>query len=170
MNQINFSNNQSNEIIEFKNEFTKTDIKLLSDQFIESTMNGSIDVFQTADIISKLEFLLKEIRGNKQFVQFVTDELSIRGEGGKIELSNGTKIETIEGGIKYDFQSCNDIIWQSLVSLKESAEDQLKQREAFLKAVPSSGMKVIDESTGEMSEIFPPTKTSTTTYKVTLTK
>jgi hypothetical protein len=150
--------------------WSKTHIQQVAQQFIREHLDGNSDAFTTAEILAKIEFLLKEIRSNKDFVDYVVDELSKRGENGSIKRTDGTKIETIESGVKYDYSVCNDSMWVELRIKKDEIEQQMKNREEFLKKIPQSGMKTIDESTGEMVELFPPNKTSTTSFKVTIAK
>jgi hypothetical protein len=87
---------------------------------------------------------------------------------GKFETPSGGKIETMEGGTKYHYENCNDPIYQELLIEQDKLNERIKSRELFLKTIPVNGMDIRHED--ELVTIFPPYKTSTTTYKVTLAK
>lgn len=157
-------------LIHIKDNVTKSDIQKLAKDIVQDHLDNGLDVIQTADIMSKIEALLKEIRSNKDFVDYVTEQIIRRGEKGKVSLSNGTKIECCEVATKYDYAICNDHIWNTLNEKKKEIEEKIKERETFLKAVNPNGMTILDTDTGDISEILPPIKTSTSSYKVTLSK
>jgi hypothetical protein len=46
----------------------------------------------------------------------------------------------------------------------------IKKREAFCKAIDEKGEDFVNLETGEAYKVYPPYKTSTSTYKVTLAK
>lgn len=101
----------------------------------------------------------------KAFMDGVYDSVS------KLKTDNvllGAKFETSETGVKYDYTNCGDKIWDALVAQKETLEETIKEREKFLKTIPYEGLPTFDEKSGETSTLFPPSKVSTSTVKVTL--
>lgn len=78
----------------------------------------------------------------------------------------GCKIEVKEMGVKYDYSVCNDLEWNQVNELKKGYEISLKNRQEFLKALKKKET-IVNEETGEIMEIFPPIKTSTTSIAVT---
>lgn len=80
----------------------------------------------------------------------------------------GAEVQQVEAGIKYDFSQCNDPLYNELKSLHEQSKESLKERETFLKSLKEP--LTIISTDGEIVEIYPPIKSSTTTLKVTLTK
>lgn len=78
----------------------------------------------------------------------------------------GCKIEVKEMGVKYDYSGCNDAEWNSLNEGKKAYEVGIKERQEFLKALKKKET-IVNEETGEIIEIFPPIKISTTSIAVT---
>lgn len=127
--------------------------------------NGKI--IEAAEALSVMETFIKELRGNKQFSDYVREEIS---KNGKQLETNSAKLELAETGVKYNFDNCADALYQQLEQQLQSVEADLKDRKEFLKTVPLSGLSIINEQTGELSTIYPPSKQSTSTYKITLKK
>jgi hypothetical protein len=78
----------------------------------------------------------------------------------------GAVATTSEMGVKYDYESCNDI---ELIILKENVErttEMLKSREKWLRSLTKP--ENIVDGNGEIVTITPPIKRSTTTLKVTM--
>lgn len=147
-------------------DFTKSQIKIAANLSVEEVLNNG-NVLQSAEVISKIELFLKEIKSNKDYIDSVRTEIQKFGKDYK--TSTGTKLELTEAGTKYDFANCNDKIYFELLNEFESIKDKIKNREEFLKKVPASGIEIVDEN-GEVYLIFPPSKSSTSTYKVTIQK
>jgi hypothetical protein len=83
--------------------------------------------------------------------------------------ARGVKIENAETGTSYDFSKCDDpelrILYNQLGELKE----RIKVKEEFLKNIPVEGLEVhIGE--GNLQKVFPPIKTSKSSYKITFPK
>ena len=79
-----------------------------------------------------------------------------------------SKVEIKEVGTKYDFSKCGDPVYEQLEQMAESAKSSLKERSDFLKAIPKSGIPFLDENSGEMITVYPPSKSSTTSIAITL--
>ena len=145
---------------------TKRDLNIIA----ESTINELIDkgnIAEAIDVIAKMEYLIKEIRANNDFINYVRGYITLQGK--EIELNTGTKIELAEVGVKYDFSKCND---EQLLNLEESKiqlDNLIKERQAFLKSLPSEGMDIVTPY-GELVHVYPPSKSSTSSFKVTLKK
>jgi len=82
-----------------------------------------------------------------------------------VSLLNRT-ITKSETGVKYDFSNSNHPKLKSLVAEQEKITSDIKEVEKMLKGL-NEPMTIIDEDTGEMTEIKPPVKRSTTKIKVT---
>ena len=76
------------------------------------------------------------------------------------------KIEKTEVGVKYDFLSCNDIVWMQLMEELNELQAKVKERETFLKTLKAP-MNVVAND-GECYTINPPVKSSQSFIKVTL--
>ena len=148
-------------------DLTKSQLKAISQQFIEAIgENGR--VIETAELIAKMEAFIKEIRSSKDFVEMVRDEVSKYGNKGTV-TATGVKIELAETGVKYDFSQCNDYDLNCMLEQSEQLEAQIKERKEFLKTISKSGMDVVT-SFGEVIRIYPPSKSSTSNFKTTISK
>ena len=87
---------------------------------------------------------------------------------GKAFDYQNAKFSIREVGTKYDYSQCGDLMLAELQERSERAAKALKERQDFLKVVPTSGVLFTDEITGETYKIYPPSKTSTTSVAVTL--
>lgn len=154
----------------FKDNPGKKALKTMANQAVEDFIETNDDFLKLADTIAKIETFIGEIRGNRNFIDCVLGDINRRGFKSSYQMDNGTKVEEIEGGTKYDYTASNDVTWDRLKAQRNAIDDLLKARETFLKTVPSKGMTITDEDTGETWTVFPPLKTSTTTYKITLPK
>jgi hypothetical protein len=145
---------------------------LTKTQIIELAKFGVDYVLETgqpelvAEQISVMENYIKAVKADERFTEYVRDELA--KNKGKITTASGAKIEVMEGGTKYHFENCQDPIYSELISEQDSLNGRIKAREQFLKTIPAEGMDIRHED--ELVTIYPPYKTSTSTYKVTLSK
>lgn len=78
------------------------------------------------------------------------------------------KITVKETGVSYDYEPCGDPVHARLLQEKEAIDAKLKEREKFLQHLPVEGVETIDEETGEITRIYPPSRTSKTGVQVTL--
>ena len=139
---------------------TKTDVKRAADMIIREVEEGRENPIDVALRLKVLEEVLKDTRD--KIASFTCNELDKYPQG-KVSIYDA-KIERMETGVKYDYSS--DSVWAELNDRYKEIEALKKNREDFLKKIPS-GSTLVDEN-GEAA--IGPTKTSTTTYKVTLAK
>lgn len=85
---------------------------------------------------------------------------------GKRFEHNGYEFKIQETGTKYNFENCGDPVWQSYKQSALSVSEKVKERETFLKSLKKS-VTIVNDETGEVSEIQPPVKTSTTNLVLT---
>jgi hypothetical protein len=78
------------------------------------------------------------------------------------------KIDIREVGVKYDYSGCGNSELAELYEKQANINDAIKELEAYHKPLPTSGIQVLNQSTGEVEMHYPPTKTSTTSVAVTL--
>ncbi|CAB5218793.1 hypothetical protein UFOVP215_10 [uncultured Caudovirales phage] len=144
---------------------TKNQIKIIAQNSVNELLeNGRI--LEAAEALSIMEKFIEEVRGSKAFTDFVRDEIAKNGK--EIINSSGAKLELSEVGIKYDFSQCNDPILIQLEARFGGAKAMLDERKKYLKAIPSLGVEVLIED--ELVKLFPPSKSSSSTYKITLSK
>jgi hypothetical protein len=138
--------------------------------------------FEYVEVIKFFAALDKQINGDKaakieedkEFIELLRDEISKQGNGGdkaEFKTTRGVKFTLAEVGTAYDFSNCNDPELIELEAKAKEANEALKQRKEFLKTVhPVKGEKKVDEETGEEYFIWPPSKTSKSSFKVSLPK
>lgn len=139
---------------------TKTDIQIASDIIIQQVSDGEINPIDVAIQVKVMEEFVKDVRDKLNV--FMISELC-KYPLGKTNIYD-TRIEKAETGTKYDYSA--DLVWQNLKSENEITSLALKNREETLKKIPA-GSQLVDEY-GEVAT--GPTKTSTTSYKITLSK
>lgn len=115
------------------------------------------------DFILKLQSAIKtmeEIKSHPEVRDLIRE--SVKKENSeKYDISVG-KIELAEVGIKYDYSNCNDIEIEELFKAQKEINKKLKERQNFLKAVKG------DVYGSDGVQLFPPSKESTSSFKVTL--
>lgn len=151
----------------FEQGLSKTQISIMATSAVESVKETG-KVLQVVEALSAMELFIKEVKDSKEFKDYAREEI-VKYPKAFISES-GAKIEAIEAGVKYDFSNCGDNEYFILDQKLLSAKNALKDRETFLKTVPEKGLVITDINTGETCQIFPPSKTSISTYKVTLAK
>lgn len=119
-----------------------------------------------AQLLKSVESFVEIVRKDKRLVDFVRDELA--KSSGKVTLASGTRIEAAEVAVQYDYSKCNDPLLEQYNQVAQDSNEQLKAHMEFLKTVPVNGIEVVRED--EVVRIFPPTKISTSSYKVMLAK
>jgi len=139
---------------------TKADIKIASDRIIQQVESGEVNPIEIALQLKVIEELIKETR--EKLNEYAIYELQ-KHPAGKSSI-HGAKIETAETGVKYDYSG--DSTWAELKARSDESTSALKQREDILKKIPA-GFSLVDEN-GEAA--IGPSKSSTTSYKITLAK
>lgn len=145
----------------------KAELKEMAEQAVISVLENG-NPLEVAESLSAMEEFIKNVRADKRFTEYVREEA---GKHGKQYTSrSGAKIELAETGTRYDFSVCEDFELQALEIELTGIEEKIKGRKEFLKTVPSSGLLVTNEETGEIYKVYPPSKSSTSSFKVTLSK
>ena len=136
--------------------------------------------FEYIEVIKFFAALEKQISGDKQakieedkeFIDYLREEIKRQGNGGdkaEFKTARGVKFTLAEVGSVYDFSQCNDPELIELEAKAKEANEALKQRKEFLKTVhPVKGEKKVDTETGEEYIIWPPSKSSKSSFKVQL--
>lgn len=141
---------------------TQTQVDIFSDQLIAAVKEEGANPLEILVQLRAMEKVsarvIKEIMENAVTL--------IDRYNGKFELA-GNLIERAETGTKYNFEVCNDSVWEQRKSISESAQRQLKEREDFLKSLKEP-IQILVEETGELATVRPPLRTSTTGVKVSI--
>jgi hypothetical protein len=151
---------------ELTTQITKTDIRTISNNMVADILNNG-NVIESADALNKMETLIKEIKSNAEWVDYLREEVAKRGAS--VVTTSGTKIELAEVGVKYDYTKCNDEQLNDLVAEQERIESLIKERQTFLKTISVSGLDIVTIN-GELVTIYPPSRSSTSSIKTTIAK
>ena len=150
---------------------SKSNVAQFHARMREMIMEGGYGMFEYLETIKFFEKLKEEVfggqgkEGDKAFKSAIIDE--IRKYGKEYKTDRGVKFELAETGTKYDFSL--DPVWSAIVEKIKPLDEARKQRETFLKALNKAIIET-DPETGETFEVYPPSKTSTSSFKVTLGK
>jgi hypothetical protein len=137
---------------------TKSELNDLASILLEVSEGRELDLYIFG---KKIEYLSKVI-------QEITHEYSLsEAEKIKGESIYNSKIEVKDTGIKYDYSACNYAPYDSLISKKIELESNQKTMEALLKAL-NKKTTILDNETGELLEVKPPTRTSKTSIVLTI--
>jgi len=142
---------------------TSTQIDVFSDGVIESVKLGELNpltvLIQLKAMEKASERILKEIKENLliEAEKYPSREFEYQGN----------KITKAEHGTKYDYSNCGDPVYQQREAIALEAAGQLKERAEFLKAVKAP-FSLLDEGTGEVHLILPPTKKSVSGLNVAI--
>jgi hypothetical protein len=147
-------------------EVNKTTLKRMASSTLDELMeNGRI--IEAADMIAKMEFFIKELKSNPEYIDFLRYEIA---KYGSVHTTpSGTRIELAEVGTKYEYVFCEDDILNDMTIQREALDERIKERQEFLKRLPVEGIDVIT-SDGEVKRIYPPSKSSTSSVKCTISK
>ena len=159
------------EIITFDNPLsietglTKSQLGTMAVNFVNNTTESG-NFLKAAEMIAQTETLVKLIKENKILKDGIRDDISKHGR----EYQSGpVKMELAEVGTKYDYSQCGDSELKDLYETLEQIKAKVEEREKFLKNLPLSGLDVITAD-GEAIHVYPPAKSSTSSYKVTIAK
>ena len=155
--------------IQLLNNFptTKEGIEALSDQLIQSTLDGEQNPLTTEVKIAALEKVIKNYRGSKEIKEAVLNRFERDYPSQRSYNIGNISLEVKETGVKYDYANCDDPVWNKLTNDIEMLKEQLKQRETILKANQKQ-WTYIDEETGAVYTINPAPKSSTTQVVITI--
>jgi hypothetical protein len=137
---------------------TKSELNDLASILLEVSEGRELDLYIFG---KKIEYLSKVI-------QEITHEYALsEAEKMKGESIYNSKVEVKETGIRYNFSDCNYAPYDSLISKKIELESNQKTMEALLKAL-NKKTTILDNETGELLEVKPPTRTSKTSIFLTI--
>lgn len=141
---------------------TKDNINRISDMFIDNVMEGKISVEQQVTLLRAINETVSNAL--EVLKPYLVDELTKYGKGDRCMVM-GTTLELKEVGVKYDYTNCNDPVLTKLLEVKKDIDAQVKNRQEFLRKLTSMAF-IPDTDTGELMEVHPPVKSSTTSYVI----
>lgn len=134
--------------------------EMVSSYLKELAFNGGEPLNDLA-LIRKYIFLLEELE--KGIKDYVIKELE--KEDNSEALILGTSMKIVESGVKYDYSASKP--WLEQKAKIDEETKKLKDIEGIAKSLKSK-MTVVDEITGETYEYFPPSKSSSTSIRVSI--
>jgi hypothetical protein len=166
MNNIFESQNSFLAEVNAEENLTKTKVADFAAKLIQLNTDGHVD---TLTALARLEFLAQIIDQVKtNYRTTAVDELDLYGPEAKTGVTRfGVTFKQKETAVKYDFTKTE--MWNTMEAEIEALKNAQKALEAQLKGL-SKSMSVLDESTGEITVMNPPIKSSKTTVEITLGK
>ena len=146
-------------------ETTKEQRVEFTHQLIERLNNGELDPLKTHLQVKALEDMLETLKNSKDYKDAV---LNAAVQNGKEFEYMSAKFNVREVGVKYDYTKCESPAYEEIMADYNDAAKQKKDMEDFLKKVPHSGLDIINGVTGEVTRVYPPAKSSTTSVAVSL--
>jgi len=145
-------------------KISKQDIKKLANDVVDNVCITG-DIVNLAENLAKMDLLIKEIKDNSNYKDYILNEVSKYGKSHV--TASGTKLEVAEVGTKYDYSLTGDVELKELEEQKAVIEFKIKERQTFLKALKHP-MEVLFGD--ELITLHPAFKTSTTSIKTTISK
>ena len=146
-------------------ETTKEQRVEFTHQLIERLNNGELDPLKTHLQVKALEDMLETLKNSKDYKDAV---LNAAVQNGKEFEYMSAKFNIREVGVKYDYTKCESPAYEEIMADYNDAAKRKKDMEEFLKKVPHSGLDIINGVTGEVTRVYPPAKSSTTSVAVSL--
>lgn len=144
---------------------TTSEVARFAHQIIKSVQNGDANPLEVLVMLRALELLSKEVI--EQIEENIVTAAEKYSEK-KFEVF-GAVVEKSENGTRYNYLQTGDVEYERLHAEAKTANERLKAREEFLKALKEPLTAVVEE-TGEVYKINPPFKTSKSGVKVYLKK
>lgn len=146
-------------------DMTKAERGQFVNNIIESLESGEISTLKLHKQVKCLEDLVKQITANELYKGSVLAEAA---HYGKSFDHLGAKWQVKEAGTKYDYSQCNDPELYQMQQQLDELTEKVKSRQKFLQLAPPEGIEVLDDQSGEVYRLYPPSKSSTTTVTITL--
>jgi hypothetical protein len=142
---------------------TKDEIQNFSIKIISELESGMI---KPLDLLKQIKCFEKVIEQTKDTLLKMAREEAEK-YGAKSFEYKGVKIELAEVGTKYDYSQCNDFVLAKVSEDLSKLNESKKQRETFLKSLKEP-INLVDEESGDVIQVLPPIKSSTSSLKVTI--
>lgn len=154
--------NHLHDLIKSEFPISKKEIENVSNVIVQLVNDGELNAM---NVIINLKFLSDAFNSIRD--KLTEPVRTAIEQYGKEVTMKGVKLELAETGVKYDYS--NDAHWERLNASLKSAQRLCKDREKYLQGVTHKIVEV-DEETGETMEIFPPIKTSKSSFKINIPK
>jgi hypothetical protein len=145
---------------------TKSEIRRLTESLTQRVVDGEYDALSAFVVLKALGKAVED--AEKILSPYAIDESHSYNQHEKIFVRE-CELKRVERGVKYDYASCGDPVWNELKTQMDELQKKIKDREEILKALKEK-IVTIDVRTGEVIELNPPLQSSTTTIQVTYPK
>lgn len=142
---------------------------------LDALDKGRIDPLKLHKQVKSMEQIVKMFTNKddfpvtaKEYSKRILEAAEKQDKTGKQFEMFDAKWQIKEVGVKYDYSQCNDPLHVELSQQIERLTASLKEREKFLQTLPTKGMIITDDESGETTTLYPPSKSSTTSVSVTL--
>jgi hypothetical protein len=152
------------ELIKF-NHTTKEERTQVVREIFQELLEGRINPMELHIRMKCIEEVVKQLTSMPAYKAIVLDDAE---KHGKSFQYHNAKVDIREVGVKYDYSGCGNGALADLYEKQEALNDASKDLEMYHKQLPTSGIQVVIQSTGEVETHYPPAKTSTTSVAVTL--
>lgn len=152
------------ELIKF-NHTTKEERTQVVREIFQELLEGRINPMELHIRMKCLEEVVKQLTSMPAYKAIVLEDAE---KHGKSFQYHNAKVDIREVGVKYDYSGCGSVDLQELYNFQESTDRRIKELETYHKGLPTSGIQVLNPTTGEVETHYPPAKTSTTSVAVTL--
>lgn len=147
---------------------TKARQREVADDLVRKVLEGNVSPINAYVQLKGIADALTAAIKNQSLVEQVLTERMKWGR--ETPVFHGAIVAISEGGVKYDFDSCGDPVYNDLAQERKALDEKIKERQKFLMGLPEEGAIVTDKRTGETCEIHRPPKTSSTVVRVTFPK
>ena len=153
-------------------ETTKAERESFVNDVVYRLETGNVDPLKIHLQVKAMEEIIARLTDRKKYpatAKVYSDHLLFAAElNGREFMFRNAKFSIRETGTAYDFSRCGDSLLKCLQSRYDAVKKDLDERKEFLKSIPVTGITNVDELTGEVEKIYPPSKSSTTSVTVTL--
>lgn len=142
---------------------SKESIIRFSDDIIEGVKEGRLDPLEVKAICKTMEIISEKINEATKSNQKTEAEKF----GDKPFMNYGFEMHYTSVKTDYDYEVCNDAVYDRLAKQKIALDELIKQRQAWLKMM--NGPEVlVDTDSGEQYTAYPPMKKTAMGVKLTI--
>jgi P2-related tail formation protein len=136
----------------------KHQLDTLIDVIVNEAEGYELEAYITT---KKLEYVVKSL------IEVLQPMAISEAEKQKGNTLYGAEVNVKDTGVRYNFFDCGYTPYNELVSDKKQIETELKGMETLLKSI-NKKTTIVDEVSGEILEVKPPTRTSGTSIFLTI--
>lgn len=142
---------------------TQAQVDTFSDQVIESVKAGEVNPLEILVQLKAFE------KASERIIKEIKDNLLTEAEKHPEEKFSfaGADITKADVYTKYDYSVCKDPAYDHLVKIQAQTNEQIKERETFLKGLKTP-LTTVDEGSGELITLSPPAIKRTPGLKVSI--